>query len=85
VTPTGTSNLATNVPVALATTSIGKVFTLVFPNLIVIFLLATKFEPVMVTSAPAVPFVGETVIVLAITTLNAADAVLPVASVAVMV
>jgi hypothetical protein len=81
-TPAGTKNFVTNVPVGLITTFSGEVATVILPNLMVACVFLVKLEPVIVTSVPVKPLVGDSVITGPRLTLKVADALLPAASVA---
>lgn len=72
-----------NVPDELVVIVAGEVVTVVLSNFIVIVLLAPKPEPDTVTVVPTMPEVGD--IVTIAPTLKAADAVLPLLSLAVTV
>jgi hypothetical protein len=77
---TGILIVAVNVPVEEVVTSAGVVASVVPSNLIVIWLLGLKSEPVTVMDAPRLPVSGDNVILPDSRTLNVADAVFPVVS-----
>jgi hypothetical protein len=77
---TGILIVAVNVPLVEVVTSAGVVASVVPSNLIVIWLLAVKSEPVTVMDAPRLPVSGDNVILPDNSTLNVSVAFFPVVS-----
>jgi hypothetical protein len=63
-------NVAANDPALVDITVTGLVDMLLLSNLIVIVLVAPKFEPVTVTVVPVIPLVGDRVISVCELTVN---------------